>query len=175
MKSSLYVLLVFILVLGCSPPTPKKIIPETSEIIDKCVLRSYTKSTELDFYMKKHVPFTLKKGDTLFFVPLGSCASCVAMTLDALLMNNFSGKIILGGNPSDYSEFNDRLSKIQKNEHFVDSISFMYQYDLEVVSPTILIIDNKRKARFAQLSFDNWKCISKNLNWKLPDEAYVKH
>lgn len=174
MKTILLLFSISIILAACSESKPEsQPIPATT--IDSCSIQPYTKTSELDFYIQKHLPFKIAAKDTVFFVPLGSCSSCVAMTLDALFLNKYSGKIILGGKLSDHEQFADRIDLLTKNEHFWDSTYFMYQYDLEIVSPTMIILDDDKKYRFAQLSFDNWECIAQKLKWTLPEITEAEH
>lgn len=110
------------------------------------------------------------KNDTLLFIPLNSCASCVSYTLSALSVNDFQGAVIIGGEERHYPKFKGRLSRVSEEvvNYFVDTGYVMTSYRLGIGGP-LLVMGKGDQTKCINLTYSNWPEVIQLLKWNAPE------
>lgn len=105
---------------------------------------------------------------------LGSCASCVAMTLDEVQLNTFSGFIVTGGLEEGFPEYGNAIQNIKSIHRYSnDPECLMYRYDMNVVGPTFVVRSGNDDYEYFELNFENWPCIAQKLEWTLSQTTKI--
>lgn len=161
-------------VIACSEPVSEEKETENKDvyITKEMLVRDYKYLPDLKVYLKEHIDaeMTFNEVDSVMFIPMNSCASCVSYTFNAMSINPFSGKIILGGNPDDYEKYQEYITNMSSANpnYYIDSNYMMYDYRIGVSGPTMLLKSGK-KWQTIELSIANWPIIVDFLEWKAPD------
>jgi len=165
-------LIICICVIGCSDEKKDQstILNEQRQEQGDCNFSQFEKNKALTAYLnrKELNHLTVEKGDTILFLPLGSCHPCITRTLDAAITNLFSSKLIVGGREIDFPEHQEMLNELKQNARYVNDINnLMYEYDIDIVGPAIFINTENHGYVAFHLDFENWPCIAEKMNWKL--------
>lgn len=136
---------------------------------EDCDFIPFKKAKALNAYFnQEELQLDVQNGDTIIFIPLGSCPPCVTITLDAAIVNSFSGTVVIGDRENDFPEFTQMLTELKEQTNCVKDINtLMYQYDIDLFGPTIFIKTKNDGYKYFQLDAKNWSCIAKKMNWKL--------
>lgn len=164
---------------ACSEKEVEQKSPVREDIIltEEDLVFDYKYAKDLQVYLKDNIKeeVSFSAVDTLLFIPLNSCSGCVEYTLMATAINNFTGKVVIGGIPEDFEVFKSYVDELDGkiDDVYYDSNFAMYEYVIEVGGPTMLL----KKAndwRIIELSIANWPLIVEIIGWKVPDYDFSK-
>lgn len=171
-------LLTPVLFIGCQSENSEAPEEKVVRITEEMLVKKYDYLEDLKVYLNENVDadMTLNPIDTLLLVPMNSCASCVSYTFNALSINPFSGKIILGGNPDDYPQYTTYIDAFAETnpDYYIDSTCTMFDYRIGVSGPTMLL-KSADEWKIIELSIADWPIIVQFLHWNAPDLKDVKH
>lgn len=155
----------------CNTSTSTEIPEPTYKPSKEELIKPYDYVSDLKVYLKETIADSIHWNavDTLMIVPLNSCASCVSYTINALSINPFSGKIVLGGNPDDFREYAVHLKNLEEENptFYVDSSYSMYDYRIGVSGPTMLLKSGD-SWKIIDLSIVKWPFVVQLIHWKAP-------
>lgn len=155
-------ILVLLFITSCTAANQKE--NRREEVMYKAIFKEYPYSSDLDHYLKNFLVKT--KHDTIFFVPLNSCKTCVQHTLESLAENNFSDLLVVGGKIDANINFEKIITKINNSAHVVrDSLYEMVQYNIDVFGPT-LIINSSGHAKYIHIESENLPLLLDSISWR---------
>ncbi|GAB5416213.1 MAG: hypothetical protein Crog4KO_12030 [Crocinitomicaceae bacterium] len=167
----------FFLFTSCSDaPTNKEKERKDVYITEEDLVLEYKYTEDLMVYLSDNFEeeIVFNEVDSLLFIPLNSCMSCVEYTLYATALNPYNGKVIIGGAVEDFSQLETPVREIEEQvtNVLVDTNFAMNEYLIQVGGP-VLLLKNKEDWRIIELSIANWPIIINILGWKEPE--YEQH
>lgn len=136
----------------------------SSNLSDSELNLPFNEETALDSYLNNVLDSDTP--DTLFYIPISSCESCVKKTFKLLKNNAYSNIIIIGGDTTQYTQYRDEITWHKLNSILLFDSNYMAnRYNLEIFGVTAIYRDQNSLLRYSNISWQNIHDFAKSFGW----------
>lgn len=138
---------------------------EETQYLDVPLVSKYELENEMQSFLNQE--FNISMPDTMIYIPLSTCETCVHETFEMLEKNRYNNLVILGGDTSLFSQYNDAIRWVEENANVRYDKDFeANRYNLEIFGVTMIFKTGIKAYHYSNITWENIDDFKKYVHWK---------